>query len=202
MIKGNLLLLSFLFLIQTLPAQISVSKTNVDYTVQLKENNELHILTFWKDKDSTIYTSVKYSVSDFNKEIKDRTLKNEIAVINQLWQIAEDSIIISLESFNIGYPLLYSDIFKNHIRAFLNSKNWQEHVKNNGKELDYQIIKAVMTENNIYEPLYDFLQSKNYEINGIETEKHGFVTKENLQKAGFSGSEIIPLPFIIWLILN
>ena len=59
-----------------------------------------------------------------------------------------------------------------------------------------------MTENNIYEPLYDFLQSKNYEINGIETEKHGFVTKENLQKAGFSGSEIIPLPFIIWLILN
>ena len=56
-----------------------------------------------------------------------------------------------------------------------------------------------MLENNVYKPLQDFLKTKNYPITGFETEKHGFVTKENLQKAGFSGDEIIPMPFIVWL---
>lgn len=194
-------ILFFCLIFNSGQGQITLKKTDVDYSGQLKENKVIHILSFWKNKDSIIYTSAKYSVSDFNTENQDRTLINEIPILKQLWEIAEDSIQMNLQSFNIGYPLLYTDILEKHINAFINSKEWQDHVKKNVKKLDYQIIKDVMIKYNVYEPLNDFLKSKNYEVKEIETEKHGFITKENLQKAGFSGSEIIPMPFIVWIII-
>lgn len=183
-------------------SQVKISKSNVDYSLKVEQDSIYRILTFWKDKDSSIYTSVKYSVSDFNKSSTPKKLSKEINTINQLWDIAYDTITFKLQSFNIGYPLLYSDVLKSHIQAFLDSEEWQNHVKQNGKKLDYEIIKRVMLEANIYMPLDDFLNSKGYSISGFETEKHGFVTKENLQKAGYSGSEIIPMPFIVWIILT
>jgi hypothetical protein len=91
---------------------------------------------------------------------------------------------------------------KNHIQAFTDSKNWQNHIKQNGKKLDYKIIKETMLKSDIYKPLNDFLKTKGYYISGFETEKHGFITKKNLQKAGFPGSEIVPMPFIVWVVLN
>ena len=182
--------------------QVKVTKSEVDYSLKTEQDSIIRILTLWKDLDSTVYTSIKYSISDFNQTENTFNLKNEISTIQKLWDIAEDSIEFELRSFNIGYPLLYQDILKNHIQAFVDSKEWQDHVKLYGKKLDYQIIKKVMVEANVYKPLNEFLKSKGYYITGVDTEKHGFVTKEKLQKAGFSGNEIIPMPFIIWLTLD
>jgi len=183
-------------------SQVTISKSEVDYSLRIEKDSIVRILTFWKEKDSTIYTSVKYSISDFNSSSLPKRLSDEINTINQLWDIAEDSIEFNLKSFNIGYPLLYMDVLRNHIHAFMDSEDWQNHVKQNGKTLDYQIIKKVMLEANIYMPLNYFLKTKGYFISGFETEKHGFVTKGNLQKEGYQGTEIIPMPFIIWAILE
>ena len=183
-------------------SQVYISKTNVDYSLRIEKDNVYRILTFWKHKDSTIYTSVKYSITDFNIITTERNLADEISAIDQLWDIAKDSIEYNLQSFNIGYPLLYSDILANQIQAFVDSEDWQNHVKLNGKKLDYSIIKKVMHDADVYQPLNDFLKTKGFYISGFETEKHGFVTNENLQKAGFTGSEIVPIPFIVWVTLN
>ena len=59
-----------------------------------------------------------------------------------------------------------------------------------------------MLEGDVYKALNDFLKTKGIYISGFGTEKHGFVTKENLQKAGFTGNEIVPMPFIVWVTLN
>ena len=202
--KFKIVLSIFLIVLasETLFCQVTISKSEVDYSLKIEKDSILRILTFWKEKDSELYTSVKYSVSDFNVISSEKILENEIKSINQLWDIASDSIIFNLQSFNIVYPLLYSDILKNHIQAFIDSENWQNHVKLNGKTLNYEIIKMIMEESNVYKPLNVFLNTKNYYISGFETEKHGFVTKENLQKAGYQGTEIIPMPFIIWDILE
>ena len=183
-------------------SQISISNSDVDYTLTHENDNIKRILTFWKDKDSTIYTSVKYSISDFNAISTNKNLSEEIIYINQLWNIARDSINFELQSFNIAYPLLYSDVLRNHIQAFLSSNEWQDHIKLNGKKLDYELIKKIMLDYNTYKPLNEFLNSKGYHISGFSTEKHGYVTKKNLQKAGFSENEIVPMPFIVWVILD
>jgi len=141
---------------------------------------------------------VKYTISDFNQNQNEKNLKDEIIFIERLWNMAEDSIQFDLESFNIGYPLQFSDVLKNHVNSFLESKEWQTHLSDNGKKLDYEIIKKFMLENNVYKPLNAFLNTKGYVINSFYTEKHGFVTEENLHKAGFSRNEVIPMPFIIW----
>ena len=202
LMKFRILLYFFLCISVFTNAQITTSKTSVDFTLRYEKDSIYHILTFWKDKDSTIYSSVKYSVTDFNKIATYKKLNDEIPIIQQLWEKAEDSIKYNLQSFNIGYPLLYSDILTNHIHAFKNSEEWQNHVKKNGKKLEYALQKKIMLETDVYKPLAHFLKTKGYTITGIETEKHGFVTKENLQKSGFSGNEIIPMPFIVWLVLD
>ena len=201
-IKIILILLSFLFLFQLVYSQTTISKSDVDFSLKIEKVSVIRVLTFWKHKDLTIYSSVKYSITDFNKITTERNLADEISIIDQLWDIAKDSIIFDLQSFNIGYPLLYSDILKNHIQAFIDSKDWQNHIKQNGKKLDYEIIKEVMLRNDVYKPLNDFLKTKGYYISDFETEKHGFVTKENLQKTGFTGNETVPMPFIVWVTLN
>lgn len=197
-----LILLSFLLVFKSVYCQITINTSEVDYTLKIEKDSVYQILTFWKHRDSTIYTSVKYSINDFNKITTEKNLTDEIRTINQLWDIAKDSITFNLQSFNIGYPLLYSDILKNHVLAFIDSKDWQNHVKQNGKKLDYGIIKKVMLEGDVYKALNDFLKTKGIYISGFGTEKHGFVTKENLQKAGFTGNEIVPMPFIVWVTLN
>ncbi|MFP4025317.1 MAG: hypothetical protein ACLFVR_12400 [Thiohalospira sp.] len=195
--KKALLTLGLVFIIQALNAQITISKSQVDYTLKIEQDKIIRTLTFWKNKDSATYTSVKYSISDFNSTESEKNLKDEIGYINQLWETADDSIDIKLQSFNIGYPLLYSDIMINHIRAFQESDEWQNHVQKNGKALNYNFIQKIMIEKDVYAPLTSFLKTKKYTLSGFETEKHGFVTKEILQKAGFRGDEIIPMPFIV-----
>lgn len=201
--KNLVVLLSlFLGLNSFLNAQVTISKTNVDYSIKLEQDSIVRILTFYKSADSTVYHAVHYSISDFSHASKEFILKNEIEFIQQLWKIAEDSISLELRSANIGYPLEYSDVLYNHIQAFLNSEQWQKHIKQNGKKLDYEIIKTVMLKQDVYKTFHDFLKTKGYQISGFSTEKHGFVTKENLQKAGFAGNEIIPIPFMVWITLS
>ncbi|PLX11792.1 MAG: hypothetical protein C0597_14545 [Marinilabiliales bacterium] len=183
-------------------SQIQISKTNADYSLSIKQDSVYRILSFWKDNDSTIYSSVKYTISDFTQNQDEKYLEDEIIVIQKLWDIADDSIQYNLESFNIAYPIQFTDVLKNHISAFLKSKDWQNHVNKNGKKLDYDIIKKVMLENDIYMPLNEFLKTKGYQVIGFSTEKHGFVTEENLQRAGFNANEIIPMPFIVWVKLE
>ncbi len=202
MYKKLLLTICFSVILYTLTAQITISRTSVDFSVTYNEDSTYRILTFWKDQDSSIFTSVKYSITDFNKNPEVKILSDEIATINQLWNIAKDSIEFKLESFNISYPLFYSDILNNHIKAFNESPIWQNHIKQHGKKLDYGIIKNVMLEYNVYKPLNDFFKEKVYIITGFETEKHGFVTKENLQKEGYKGDEIIPMPYIVWITIQ
>jgi len=199
------ILFSFLCILlssQSLFSQISIEKTNVDYSITLEKDSVYRILSFGKQFDSGIYTTVRYSISDFNHKPKDKALKDEIKTIKKLWELTEDSIQYDLQSLSIGYPLQYSDVLKNHIQAFINSEAWQNHVKKNGKKLNYEIIKQVILDYDVYKPLHDFLKTKSYEFSGFSTEKHGFVTKENLQKAGFQSNEIIPMPFIVYIVLR
>ena len=128
-LKITLFFLLTLFLTKNVLSQVSVTKSNVDFTLTLKQDSVYRILTFWKEKDSEIYTSVKYTVSDFSKLAAEKNLSDEIETINQLWIFSLDSIETDLQSFNIGYPLLYSDILNNQIQAFLYSDEWQKHVK-------------------------------------------------------------------------
>ncbi len=192
----------FLGLNSLLNAQVTISKTDVDYSLKLEQDSIFRILTFYKDADSSLYHAVNYSISDFNSADNEFNLNHEVEFIQQLWNIAEDSILLKLRSANIGYPQIYSDVLASHIQAFLDSEQWQMHIKQNGKKLDYEIIKTVMLEEDVYKPFNDFLKLKGYHISGFSTEKHGFVTKENLQKAGFAGNEIVPMPFMVWLILS
>lgn len=83
----------FLFSItESLFSQVSVRKSEHDYSLKIEKDSIYRILTFWKYKDSTIYSSVKYSISDFNSISSPKRLSDEINTINQLWDIAEDSI--------------------------------------------------------------------------------------------------------------
>jgi hypothetical protein len=202
MLKKTLISFCLILSFNLLEAQVYIEKTAVDFTLKIEQDSTYRILRFWKHIDSTIYSSVNYSIADFNTATTERYLKDEINIIEHLWNIAEDSILINVNSFNIGYPLIYRDVYKKHIQAFKNSSDWQNHVNQNGKKLNYKIIKKVMLESDVYKPLNDFLKTKTYYISGFETETHGFVTKENLQKAGFSDSEYIPMPYMVWIILK
>lgn len=192
----------FLGLSSVINAQVTISKTDVDYSLKHEQDSIARVLTFYKDADSSLYHAINYSISDFNSADNKLILKNEVEFIQQLWNIAEDSISLKLRSANIGYPQQYSDVLSDHIQAFMDSEQWQNHLKQNGKKLNYEIIKTVMLEEDVYKPFHDFLKTKGYQISGFSSEKHGFVTKENLQKVGFAGSEIVPMPFMVWIILS
>lgn len=201
-LKVLLSLFVILFIANSIFGQVMISKTQVDYSLKIEQDSIYRILTFWKHKDSTIYTSIKYSISDFNENSNPKNLADEIVYIEQLWNIAQDSISMNLKSIIIGYPQVYKDILQNHIEAFKQSKEWQSHVNENGKTLNIELIKKIMFESDMYKPLNDLLRTKGYQVSGFETEKHGFITKENQLKAGYSGQEIIPMPFMVWITIT
>ncbi|HAN17350.1 MAG: hypothetical protein A2X13_00705 [Bacteroidetes bacterium GWC2_33_15] len=180
-------------------SQAIIQKTDTDYTLKIESDSIIRHLTFWKEKDSAGYYGFKYSYTKFTPLVQPIYLKNEIKTIEFLWNRATDSIQINLNTIFIGYPEEYHDILINHIQAFNSSAEWQNHLKKHGKKLDYKLIHKIMLDYNVYKPLNDFLLTRGYEISEYTTEKHGFITKETLIKAGFSGSEIIPMPFMVWI---
>lgn len=126
-------------------------------------------------------------------------LSSEIQYIRSLWDSARQAIDIRLTSVSVGYPLQYTDVLKNHVTAFKRSPEWQAHVKNKGKTLDYPLIKSTMLAGHVYQPLEDLLKEYGYEITGFSTEKHGFVTKDQLLDMGEAADEVIPVPFMVWI---
>jgi len=197
-----LFIISFVFVSFLSFSQVNIQKTESDYTLKIETDSIIRHLTFGKEKETGMYTGCKYSCTKFKELAKPLNLTEEIKNIKILWTIASDSITIHLNRIFIGYPEEYSDIYLNHINAFNQSEKWQHHVKKNGKTLDYELIHEVMMESNVYKPLTDYLFDKGYKTTGFSTEKHGFATKESLKKYGFSGNEIIPLPFMVWISLE
>ena len=200
--KRILFIISFLLYYSPSFSQIISQKTANEFTLKMETDSIIRHLTFWKEQDSVIYTGCKYSYTKLKVLVNPIDLGDEVLNIEILWALASDSIKIQLNRVFIGYPEEYSDIFTNHVLAFIASANWQNHVKDKGKTLDYDLIHQVMIDYNVYKPLHDFLLTKAYRISGFLTEKHGFATIENLKKAGFTGQEIIPLPFMVWINLE
>jgi len=197
--KRNLLIPVFLLISFCSFSQVIIQKTEKDYTLKIDSDSIIRHLTFWKDNDSTYYSGCKYSCTKFKTLTNPLHLSDEIQTMEMLWKSATDSIEINLNSIFIGYPSEYIDILTNHILAFTLSDEWQNHIEKNGKTLDYKLMQQIMLDYNVYKPLNDFLLTKGYQIKGFSTEKHGFVTKEELIKLGYSGKEIIPLPFMVWI---
>lgn len=183
-------------------SQVSIQQTESDYTLKIETDSIIRHLTFWKDKETGIYTGCKYSCTKFKVLLKPLLLSEELQYIETLWNLASDSITIQLTIFFIGYPEEYSDIFLNQINAFNQSEKWQHHVKKYGKTLDYKLLHEVMMDYNVYKPLTYFLFDRGFRITSFSTEKHGFATRESLKKYGFTGNEIIPLPFMVWISLE
>ena len=175
-------------------AQVEVDTSYRSYSIKLTSGDDYRVLTFSQD-DSSGYVHMNYFANTSHAQ----PLSSEIPYLCTLWDSARQAIDIRLTSVNVGYPLQYADVLKNHVTAFKRSPEWQAHVKNKGKTLDYPLIKSTMLAGHVYCPLEDLLKEFCYEITGFSTEKHGFLTKEELIELGEAADEVIPVPFMVWI---
>ena len=190
------LLIAFLFLSSdNLFAQITIDSSATEFSVKLKEGEVTRTLNFRRYKDSVKFTDLKYYVSPASKG----NLSTETKYIKQLWDEAKDKIQINLKSVSIGNPTEYNDILLNQINAFNKSSKWQAHVKKNGKKLNYGLILEVMGKGNIYKPIDSLLAFYGYANIGYSNEKYGFLEKEQLIKLKFTGKEVVPIPYMVWI---
>ena len=176
--------------------QIELDSSQAGYSLKIN-NKTLH---FQKALASNAYSSVHYSFP-LTKH-RDNELKSELDTIKLLWEAAEDKIIFDLKSINLNYPLAFVDTRKKHIQAFKQSKEWATYVRKNGRKLNYALIHQVMLKEKVYSPLDEFLAAKGYRIRGYSTEKHGFLTKKELQTYGFTGNETIPMPYLVNILIE
>ncbi len=193
--KG-LLVLSFLFPL-ALHSQIHFTRTEVDFTATIVESDVRRMLRFSRPVDSVKYRYMKYSW--YAPSMMRVDLAREIAAIRRLWDSVKDSIPIELSSVDVGHPRLYTDISTNHVRAFLASAEWQKHVRRRGRTHEYHLTDRVMMAGNVYAPLDNLLGEFGYRIVGYSTEKHGLMSAEELKELGFTGTEIVPMPLIVWI---
>lgn len=180
--------------------QFNVTETDIDFTISKKSSDLQWVLSLEKPLNSFTYTNLHFSINAYI----DTTLllKNEIAVMEELWGKLFEDLTINLHSVNVGYPLEYQDVLENLINAFINSEEWQAHTHKKEKKLDYPLIRKVLLEKKVYAPMEEFLAKNNYRISEIQTEKHGFLEQKDLVELGYSGDEIIPVPFIVWIIVE
>jgi len=180
------------------PSNLKVKRSEVDFSLLLRDSLDYRVLIFSKQSDSVQFVHMKYSsvVSD------SLLLENEINTIKRLWNIASDSIDISLSSVNIGYPMEYKDVLKRQIEAFLSDKEWREFVNENGKKVNYELTRKIMLDHGVYDQISPLLQEKGYKVIGLSTEKHGFVSADQLKALGYEGNEVVPVPFIVYLTLQ
>ncbi len=181
-------------------AQITVDTSYQSVTLMLKIDSGYRSLTFRRaaDSDTAIYLNYFKNVAGG----KLPNLREEVGYIRLLWDSAVQIIPIRLTSANIGYPLQYEDVLNSQIKAFKESEAWQAHVSKNGKTLDYSLLRSVMLEAHVYGPFEDFLKARGYAVVGLPTEKHGFIPKEKLKTLGEKETEIIPIPYMVWLSLK
>lgn len=171
---------------------IIITRSVVDFTLVLESDSMSRSLAFYKNKDSSIFHHFNYQ---FQPE-KEINLSAELEYIDKLWTAAKDSIEIDLTSIMVGYPLEYKDVLSNQIVAFRDSPEWNT---NEDKLKDYDLMRKIMMQNNVYRPLDSLLRLKGISIIGFSTEKHGFVPKEELEALGFDSEMNVPVPFMVWI---
>jgi hypothetical protein len=157
---------------------------------------------------SQIFSHFNYQDLNYGTE-KVRELKEEIKIIEFLWNSGKDRINIDLKSASVGYPLQYKDILLKQIEVFRNDPKWQKYTvyrKNNKKpswDIDHELIETIMLEGKVYSSLDDLLLKFGYKIKGFSVEKTGYVTQKYIDKYDleYEESEIkdIPIPFIVWV---
>lgn len=170
--------------LQEHPLPVTIDESFGDFSLRLDLADRYYILSFSRYDSAYSYQSIRYTAS-FDSI---RYLQEEIETIDKLYNIARDSIIIDLKYAIVGHPLLYHDILKHHIEAVLSDST--------PSNTD---LRQVMVNNDVYHPLNEWLKTKGFRITGISTEKHGRVPKEDLIRLGYSGTENIPVPFMVWL---
>lgn len=187
------LLSLILFATAFLFSEITFNRSSVDYSVRKEFEGKYFIVSFRKSPDDSVYTYLKYSGNS-----KSGSFDEQMAMIDSLWTLAEDSIKIGLNAADLGYPLEFKSKLEEYIRAFLDSEDWMVHVTLKGKELNYDLMHKVIYENDIYPEITKLFNKRKYTVTGVSTEKHGFIPKVELVKYGFTGDEIIPIPFMLY----
>jgi len=199
--KPLIALLTLLLSAQIASSQIKIDSSYNVYELTCNEQNFSLSISFYKDNDSSSLRTLTIK-DQTEKGKRPLNLRDEIKIIDSLWKEAERHVPIQLASIHIGYPSLYSDVLKRQITIFSTSKLWQNHIKKNGKKLDVPLMTQIMVKEKTYLQIDSLLGKRGYRIKGISTEKHGFVSKGDLMKAGFTGKEIIPIPFIVYLLVE
>jgi hypothetical protein len=186
-----------LLLPPVLHAQIQFNHTEVDFTATVVESDVRRMLRFSRQVDSVEYRYMKYSW--YAPSMMRVELAREVAVIRRLWDSVKDDIPIELTGVDVGHPRLFTDITAYHVRTFLSSPEWQKHVRRNGKAVNHDLTNQVMMGGEVYAPLDSLLEGFGYRIVGYSTEKHGFMSAQELKQLGFTGTEVVPMPLIVWI---
>ena len=201
----RLILIVILFIVVVGAYSQEFSRTSVDFSIQDPNNKSLR---FDKGPQSNIFTEFHYQ--DLNYGVKKvRELKDEIKIIEMLWNAAKDSITINLEYVHVGYPLQYKDILEKQIEVFINSPEWKKHLVHREKNKtpswsqDHDLIKKIMFEGKVYNALDDLLIKFGYKINGISVEKIGYASQKDMDKYGLKYDKKVykdvPIPFMVWI---
>ncbi|MBN2789686.1 MAG: hypothetical protein JXR69_05825 [Candidatus Delongbacteria bacterium] len=196
----------FIFIILSLSLYAAqFIRGQVDFSIKDENNKNLR---FSKELQMDIFTNFNYQDLNYGSE-KVRELKEEIKVIEFLWNEGKDSINIDLKSVSVGYPSQYKDILLKQIEVFSNDPKWQKYTvyrKNNNKpswDIDHELIETIMMEGNVYSSLDELLVKFGYKIKGFSIEKIGFATQKIIDKYGLKYKEKdikdIPIPFIVWV---
>ncbi|NOR45107.1 MAG: hypothetical protein GQ534_05915 [Candidatus Delongbacteria bacterium] len=181
------------------------SRGQVDFTIRDEYKKSLR---FSKELQSQIFTEFNYQDLNYGSE-KVRELKEEIKVIEFLWNVAKDSITIDLDYIHIGYPLLYKDILEKQIEVFNSSPEWQKHLVDREKKKtpswsqDHDLIRKIMLEGKVYNALDDLLIKFGYKIKSISVEKIGYASQKDIDKHGLKYDKKVykdvPVPFMVWI---
>lgn len=174
-------------------AEITFIRSGGDFTVRNQHEGKYCLISFRKTAEDSVYNYLKYSSCS-----KSGSFQHEMNTIDSLWSLARDSIKIELSAADLGYPLEFKSRIKEYIEAFLDSEEWMGHVSVNGKTVNCEIMHKVIFENEIYPELTELFKKHGYTVTGISTEKHGFIIENELKKYGFTGDEIIPVPFMLY----
>jgi hypothetical protein len=188
-----LIFIAFLFTANLFSATITIAETEREYSLKYSDEASYRLLRFNRGVEDSLF-----SYFNFSRSGKSLTFVNEMAVLDTLFGIAAKKIEIGLKSASVGYPLEYPDIMPDYIQAFLDSEEWQTHATVEGKELNYAVMHDIIRGSTIFSGLVDLMYLHGYYISGISSEKHGFVTKDDLIRYGFKGDEIIPMPFMLY----
>ena len=200
----KLILIVIVFIIAMSSYSQEFSRANGDFSIQDSDNK---LLRFDKGSQSNIFTEFNYQ--DLNYGIKNvRELKDEIKIIEMLWNAAKDSITIDLEYIHVGYPLLYKDILEKQIEVFNLSPEWQKHLVYRKKNKipswtqDHDLIARIMLEGKVYNVLDDLLIKFDYKIKKFSLEKIGYITQRDIDKYDLKYDKKVyknvPIPFMVW----